>query len=187
MNTTSFFRVSLSSMSAPSIPIDEITPILYVIIFWPWYIDWHVFQSTASDSLLRIVCSTWQVLSCLLFIWYSHCFLALSIYDTVINLSKEVRCIWQRKRSMATVLYVSIRYGVILDILIPQLSYFFISRTVAVSVIVSSGPPSYYRKSLGVGFFLPSRTLLHLTNLRLDAKLWIIPVPLWDYGGSLRT
>ena len=174
-------------MSAPSIPIDEITPILYVIIFWPWYIDWHVFQSTASDSLLRIVCSTWQVLSCLLFIWYSHCFLALSIYDTVINLSKEVRCIWQRKRSMATVLYVSIRYGVILDILIPQLSYFFISRTVAVSVMTSSGRPSYYKEVFRGGLFLPSRTPLHLMNLPLDAKHWITPAPLWVYGGSLHT
>ena len=95
--------------------------------------------------------------------------LALSIYDTIINLSKEVRCIWQRKRSMATVLYVSIRYGVILDILIPQLSYFFISRTVAVSVITSSGPPSYYKKMFRGGLFLPFRTPLQLMNLTLDA------------------
>ena len=43
---------------------------------------------------------------------------ALSIYDVILSISMEVRCIWKRKFGVGTVLYLSIRYSMILYVLL---------------------------------------------------------------------
>ena len=40
--------------------------------------------------------------------------IALLLYDYLINLPSEVRCIWKRKLSAATVLYLINRYGILI-------------------------------------------------------------------------
>ena len=43
--------------------------------------------------------------------------IALAIYDLILSFAAEQRCIWKRKVGTGTILYLSIRYGIILNML----------------------------------------------------------------------
>lgn len=55
--------------------------------------------------------------------------LALSIYDAILSISLEVRCIWKRKFGVGMILYLSIRYSMILYLLL----------RVPVNVVITKG------------------------------------------------
>lgn len=52
----------------------------------------------------------------------AHIRLALIVYDTILTLPQEVRCIWQRKWSGVTFLYATIRYVTMLDFMVQLIS-----------------------------------------------------------------
>ena len=60
---------------------------------------------------------------------------ALSIYDAILSISLEVRCIWKRKFGVGMILYLSIRYGTILYILFQIHEIILSTRTLAVSAV----------------------------------------------------
>ncbi|KAK7693363.1 hypothetical protein QCA50_002931 [Cerrena zonata] len=52
--------------------------------------------------------------------------LALAVYDTILAFPQELKCIWQRKFSMASVLYLLIRYGTFFNIFLRVFAGFYI-------------------------------------------------------------
>lgn len=63
----------------------------------------------------------------------THFSLALTVYDTLISFPQEAKCIWKRKIGTVTILYVLIRYGIILDLVMQLVGEFYVPPLVSVS------------------------------------------------------
>ncbi|KAK7687274.1 hypothetical protein QCA50_009779 [Cerrena zonata] len=62
---------------------------------------------------------------------------ALIVYDTILTIPQEIKCIWKRKFSAVTVLYLFIRYGAVLDMLLKILSAFYTLTAIPVTLDLS--------------------------------------------------
>ena len=76
--------------------------------------------------------------------------LVLAIYDAFTTFPQEVQCAWKRKKNAVTILYLCIRYGIILDVFIQVLDEFYPFRTIAVSISIRCVCPNYVLFHLGV-------------------------------------
>ncbi|KAK7684396.1 hypothetical protein QCA50_012343 [Cerrena zonata] len=56
--------------------------------------------------------------------------LALVVYDALLSFTQEIRCIWKRKLSVVTVLYLFIRYGTVLDMFLQLLDRDYVPQTI---------------------------------------------------------
>ena len=115
-----------------------------------------ILQGWVSISLL------WLFLSCQILTYNT----ALVTYDLILAFPTEVRCIWQRNLGAGMILYISIRYGTVLymllvtfsttlvpeivivgvnkNISIPVLKLKFLNYAVGVSIILFTLSHSYY-------------------------------------------
>ncbi|KAK7688652.1 hypothetical protein QCA50_008190 [Cerrena zonata] len=76
---------------------------------------------TSDDAIAAI--SETQLLNFFFFATLSnHAADSVAVYDTMLTFSKEVRCIWQRKFGIGTVLYLLIRYTPIITIVFEYLN-----------------------------------------------------------------
>ena len=104
----------------------------------------------------------WLFLSCQILTYNT----ALVTYDLILAFPTEVRCIWQRNWGTGMILYISIRYGTVLymllvtfsttlvpeivivgvnkNISIPVLKLKFLNYAVGVSIILFTLSHSYY-------------------------------------------
>ena len=57
------------------------------------------------------------------------------VYDTVLTSPQEIKCIWGRKPGAGTILYLFVRYGMIIDMIFRVFSGIYVSETVLVSNI----------------------------------------------------
>lgn len=55
--------------------------------------------------------------------------IALSAYDTTLSLSREIDCIWRRRPSFVTLIYVSQRYGTLLKYILDAILEFWIPES----------------------------------------------------------
>ena len=55
------------------------------------------------------------------------------MYDTLLSFPQEIRCIWERKYGIVTVLYLLIRYGTICDMLIRVFDGLYVPTNIPVS------------------------------------------------------
>ena len=74
----------------------------------------------------------------------SSCYLKTSklvvvVYDAVLSFQQEIKCIWGRKARVATILYLFVRYGMIINMGFRIFDTFYVFKTVSVSNIVSRG------------------------------------------------
>ena len=56
-------------------------------------------------------------------------------YDAVLSFKQEIKCIWGRKLGTVTILYLFVRYGMIIDMIFRVFSGIYVSETVLVSNI----------------------------------------------------
>ena len=59
--------------------------------------------------------------------------LAVVVHDTVLSFSQEIKFIWGRKAGVVTILYLFVRYGMIIDMAFQIFVNIFAFKTVAVS------------------------------------------------------
>ena len=57
------------------------------------------------------------------------------VYDAVLSLSQEIKYIWGRKAGVVTILYLFVRYGMIIDMIFQILNGIYVFKTVSVSNI----------------------------------------------------
>lgn len=101
---------------------------------------------------------------------------ALVLYDTAISFSQEVRCIWNRKFGVGTVLYLCIRYGTILNLFFNVFDGFFNFKTPAVSYVhvrcIASCTEDIF---ISRGKYCPELRRQWLTRWVLAVKPWLSP------------
>ena len=56
-------------------------------------------------------------------------------YDALLSFQQEIKCIWGRKPRVVTILYLFVRYGMIIDMIFRVFSGIYVSETVLVSNI----------------------------------------------------
>ena len=56
-------------------------------------------------------------------------------YDTLLSFQQEIKCIWGRKPGVGTILYLFVRYGMIINMSFQIFSGTYIFKTVSVSNI----------------------------------------------------
>ena len=57
-------------------------------------------------------------------------------YDTLLSFQQEIsKCIWRRKPGTVTILYLFIRYGMIIDMILDLFAGTYVFETVSVSTI----------------------------------------------------
>ena len=61
--------------------------------------------------------------------------LAVIAYDTVLSFPQEIKCIWGRKLEIGTILYLFVRYGTIMDMILNVFTGTYVPKTVSVSTI----------------------------------------------------
>ena len=61
--------------------------------------------------------------------------LAVVAYDTVLSFQQEIKCIWGRKLGAGTILYLFIRYGMIISMIFKIFTGIYVFKTVSVSNI----------------------------------------------------
>lgn len=69
--------------------------------------------------------SEWRTVACIIIPA-----LAVTMYDALLSFSRELQCIWQRKFSGVTALYVLIRYGTIIDLGLQVFVFFWLPSAV---------------------------------------------------------
>ena len=57
------------------------------------------------------------------------------VYDTVLTSPQEIKCIWGRKPGAGTILYLFVRYGTIIDMIVNVFTGTYVPKTVSVSTI----------------------------------------------------
>ena len=57
-------------------------------------------------------------------------------YDAFLSFQQEIKCIWGRKLGIGTILYLFVRYGTIIDIIIEIFDGTYVFKTVSVSTII---------------------------------------------------
>ena len=62
--------------------------------------------------------------------------LAVIVYDTVLSFPQEIKCIWGRKPGAGTILYLFVRYGTIIDMILEIFNGIYVPKTVSVSNII---------------------------------------------------
>ena len=60
------------------------------------------------------------------------------VYDFISSFPEEIKCIWKRKFGLGTVLYFSIRYGAVLNMLLETAAIAIFPETVLVSHEIQS-------------------------------------------------
>ena len=61
--------------------------------------------------------------------------LVVIVYDAVLSFQQEIKCIWGRKPGVVTIIYLFVRYGMILDIAFEIFEGIYVFKTVSVSNI----------------------------------------------------
>ena len=64
--------------------------------------------------------------------------LAVIAYDTVLSFPQEIKCIWGRTLGTATILYLFVRYGMIIDMIFEIFIATYVLKSVSVSSITLS-------------------------------------------------
>ncbi|KAI0081451.1 hypothetical protein K474DRAFT_1703886 [Panus rudis PR-1116 ss-1] len=72
-------------------------------------------SSIRTNNMIFVSILSKIIFDNLLFFLISALSLAILVYDTLLTFPQEVRCIWQRKWTGATLLYSAIRYTTIVD------------------------------------------------------------------------
>ena len=57
------------------------------------------------------------------------------VYDALLSFQQEIKCIWGRKPGTVTILYLFVRYGMIIDIVVLIFGGTYVPKTVSVSNI----------------------------------------------------
>ena len=68
----------------------------------------------------------------------------------MLSFSQEVKCVWKRKRSTVTVLYIFIRYGTVIDMFLRVFDSFYVFDTIPVSASIFITTLVNSKSSLGV-------------------------------------
>ena len=97
--------------------------------------------------------------------WFNHTSdaietIALTVYDHILSFPSELRGIWKRGVGTGTVLYLSIRYGIILYIFFDTLDLIFIQKTLIVSIGVQFQPPVFNQEPRGEYLRTPRKASL---------------------------
>ena len=57
------------------------------------------------------------------------------VYDALLSFQQEIKCIWGKKLGIGTILYLCVRYGMIIDMIVRVFSGIYVFKTVLVSNI----------------------------------------------------
>ena len=57
-------------------------------------------------------------------------------YDALLSFQQEIKCIWGRKAGAGTILYLFVRYGTIIDMILAIFNGIYVAKTVSVSNMI---------------------------------------------------
>lgn len=122
-------------MSELGLTSDETTAALYDISFFQGWIDINLSSSDERIyvSIFIAALSWWEIKDQVN--WLTLYYLAIILYDTLLSFNQEIQYIWNRKFGTATIVYLFVKYGIILAIFSEGFDMLDIYTTDAVSNI----------------------------------------------------